>query len=431
MNTLIISDLHIASGATLPNKNCLPTNKGLLDFLEYYSNNRINNEPWTLIINGDAIDFMSAVVLANAETEVSLDDRLHGLHSTVEKTEIKLRIIMEHFHDFFASLAKFVSIGNQLKIITGNHDLEFSFKEIQALFIEELSKLATSNYDIFVKNINFHSWFYYEPGILYAEHGHQYDEYCSTDYSLSLMHEEKDIVHSISHLGMRYFVSKIPHYNPYNAEEWGFYQYLKWAYNLGVKKALYSLTHYIFLVYKTILLWSKLRRTEEERKFDNDLEIGYLANSNNIRARKLRKLYYLRCMPVTRSLFKLASTYFIDRMLLITIAIVGMIYFAVHLQHHWKATIPGIVLIAGYLLNEVFNKIRFNAPNNMKLRSAAQKVNQLMPAKLITFGHTHSPEVIALKDGATYINSGGWTEDGRYTYILITKDTYELKYWTQ
>lgn len=431
MNTLIISDLHIGGCTNLPNSTCPPTNKNLLDFLTHYSANRIDNEPWTLIINGDAIDYMSANVFPAAEAEASLEDKMHGLGSTVEKTLVKTKVIVEHFKDFFTAVANFVSAGNKLKIISGNHDLEFSFKEIQDLFVDELYKLTACPRETFVNSISFYPWFYYEPGVLYVEHGHQYDEYCSTDYALSMDDDKKNIVPSVSHLGMRYFVSKIPHYNPYNAEEWGFYQYVKWAYTLGIKKALLSLTHYTFLVYKTILLWGRLRKTEEERKFDNDLEIGSVAKDVGIGARKLRKLYYLRRMPVTRSLFKLAGTYFIDRMILITIMITGMVLFAVYLHNHWKFVVPIIVLVAMYLLNKVFNKLRFNAPNSVKLRNAAQEVNKLMPAKLITFGHTHAPEVIALKDGATYINSGGWTEDGKYTYILITKDTYELKYWTQ
>lgn len=429
MNTLVISDLHIAGQAIIPG-NCPPTNKHLLDFLEFYSTNRVEDEPWTLIINGDAIDYLSATIAAPPDMEVGLEDKLHGLGSTIDKTLVKLKIIVAHFQDFFVALARFASAGNKIKFVVGNHDLELSFKETQQLLVEEMAKLAACDYDTFVKSISFHSWFYYEPGVLYVEHGNQYDEYCSTDYALP-MDEKADIIPSIAHLGTRYFVSKIPHYNPYYAEEWGFFQYVKWAYNLGVKKALYSLTHYVILVYKTILLWSKLRLTEEERKFDNDLEIGFMANESKISARKLRKLYYLRKTPVTRSLFMLASTYFIDRIILITLSVIGMILFAVYLHSHWKIVTPIITLITVYLLNKVFNKIRFNAPNNIKLRLAAQKVNNLMPAKIITFGHTHTPEVVPLNNGATYINTGSWTEDGKYTYLLVTKDTYELKYWTQ
>ena len=57
----------------------------------------------------------------------------------------------------------------------------------------------------FEQRVEFRHWFYYVEGLLYVEHGHQYDEYCSFDYQLHPVEGDGNLALSISHAGIRYF----------------------------------------------------------------------------------------------------------------------------------------------------------------------------------------------------------------------------------
>jgi hypothetical protein len=41
-------------------------------------------------------------------------------------------------------------------------------------------------------------------------------------------------------------------------------------------------------------------------------------------------------------------------------------------------------------------------------RRAAAELGALLPVKVVTFGHTHSPELLPLGPGLTYVNTGTW-----------------------
>lgn len=426
-NILVISDLHIGNGFKLFTDGTFhkPHEKGhdkLVSFLNHYIENKIDDSPWRLIINGDMFDFMSIVVY-NKNGLLPDEDEIYGIDNTYEKSIIKLEYIFHHYKDIFYALAKF-GLTNKIEIIAGNHDLELLYSKVQETFTRLMCECV--NFDI-SNNIQIHSWFYYESDFIYASHGHSFDEYCSIDYEFSLL---DDKVHqTVGHLGMRYFVNKMPHYDPYNAEEWGFFDYIKWMYRLGVKKTVSSLIHYGILVYKTFLLWSKLRITEKARKVENDKELFIHSLASNVPFGNIKKLYALSRPPVTRHLLKIAGTYFIDRILISAIGITSAILFAIYLDHHWKIIAPLAVLASIYLLNNIFNKLRFDSPGHIKLRSSAKNIVKLMPAKVVIFGHSHLPEVSPIGNNSTYINSGTWVEAGKCTYILLTKDGHELKYW--
>ncbi len=102
---------------------------------------------------------------------------------TEEGAKEKLRIIVNGHRDLFAGLAKWVADGNRIVILAGNHDVEIRWPGVQRVFkdllenIQENSgKLSAAKKKAFRDRIDFkYSWFYYKPGIFYAEHGGQYE----------------------------------------------------------------------------------------------------------------------------------------------------------------------------------------------------------------------------------------------------------------
>src|ERR1700757_4733256 len=84
-NILVISDLHLGEdlrpgGANVSYLRHLATlERELEKFLAHYSAHRLDGRPWRLVVNGDMVDFMSVMILPEAE-QVTDDeeDRLYG-----------------------------------------------------------------------------------------------------------------------------------------------------------------------------------------------------------------------------------------------------------------------------------------------------------------------------------------------------------------
>jgi UDP-2,3-diacylglucosamine pyrophosphatase LpxH len=113
----------------------------------------------------------------------------------------KLRLIYNGHPQFFKALAWWVGSGHRLVIMTGNHDIEISWPKVQESFKDMLvhdfydlnltnwAKTQKSKKNIknppevpedfildFRNRIDFsRPWFYYKPGMFYAQHGAQYD----------------------------------------------------------------------------------------------------------------------------------------------------------------------------------------------------------------------------------------------------------------
>ena len=52
----------------------------------------------------------------------------------------------------------------------------------------------------------------------------------------------------------------------------------------------------------------------------------------------------------------------------------------------------------------------------------AHAIASRLPVRAVVFGHSHTPEVRALPEAATYVNTGSWTHEGEagLTYFQLT-----------
>ena len=182
-NLLAISDLHL--GADLK-PGARPSRRGfdlqLAEFLDWHAANRKNGIPWRLILNGDIVDFVAITVTPGpeAEFEVRPEERQFGLAAEESKCVWKLRKTFDRHPEVFDALARFLHKGNLLHIVRGNHDSEFHWPAVQAEFnrqlVDRLGLRGAARRRV-EERIQFHPWFYLEPGFLYAEHGNAHDHY--------------------------------------------------------------------------------------------------------------------------------------------------------------------------------------------------------------------------------------------------------------
>jgi UDP-2,3-diacylglucosamine pyrophosphatase LpxH len=159
---LVISDLHLADGH--------PIFEGFGDLQQSaleallsaasYNGSFGNAEDVELIINGDCFEFLFMQPHKKQGT-------------TYPATALsKLEKVIAFHHPFFGALQRFVSQqGRHITFITGNHDVELAFEDIQALIRE-----AISNGQNLKERVNFCNTRFYRPlPDVHIEHGNNYD----------------------------------------------------------------------------------------------------------------------------------------------------------------------------------------------------------------------------------------------------------------
>jgi UDP-2,3-diacylglucosamine pyrophosphatase LpxH len=444
-NILVISDLHLGEdlrpGVTNVSylRHLAKLERELEAFLAHHTTHREGGRPWTLVVNGDMVDFMSVMILPDGAKPDPADhhdeeDRLYGLGFGEKQSQKKLEQVIVRHKGVFRRLAEFVHAGNELVIVVGNHDPEFYYESVQRTLVEWLCGLAVGagaedeQRITFAARIQFCPWFYYQENLIYVEHGHQYDEYCSFDYLLQPVTKDRGgrksgIALSVAHAGMRYFASQIADYNPHNAERWSMLDYVRWALTLGLRGALRLCYLYGMLVWKVVEIWYALRHADLERRAVHGERLKALSDHWKIAHDKLLALDGLRRAPVTRRLGKLLGALFFDRVLMGMVTLIASVVLAMRLPGWWAVWVPFAVLLGFAVLNQVLNRLRLT-PSSLKLRATTQLIQGLVCAPFIVFGHSHAPERVPLRNGGTYFNTGTWASDDEshaFTHLVVTR----------
>jgi UDP-2,3-diacylglucosamine pyrophosphatase LpxH len=467
-NILVISDLHLGEdlrpgGANVSYLRHLATlERELEKFLAHYTAHRLDERPWQLVVNGDMVDFMSMMILPDERPDDGDDDEdhLYGLGFGERQSQKKMERVIARHHGVFSRLGDFVSAGNELVIVVGNHDVEFHYPSVRRTLVEWLCGLSlgmgadeAARAD-FAARISFCPWFYYKKDLIYIEHGHQYDEYCSFDYLLhpvadhqpqrapragadpQKVNRKSRIALSVAHAGMRYFANQVPDYNPRFAEVWGLVDYVKWGWAQGLRGCVRLAYFYGLLVWRLVELWYLLRGVDEERRRVHHERLRELSAHWTIAEEKLLQLDGLRREPVVRRFWKLLAALFIDRMLLGVAALSTAGVLVGYLDGIWKAVGALATVVAFACVNQALNQVRLKSSAN-SLRAATKLIQGLVCAPLIVFGHSHTPEIVPLAGGATYFNTGTWASDDvrhSFTHLMVVSDENgapraELRQW--
>lgn len=158
---VFVSDLHLSrhgfgGPARVPNE--LKPAQAFVGFIEHLCNDmRREHSRSRLVLLGDTLEL--------------LDPRLARAPAAVPNVATRLRAIAEANRAVLDALKHAIVMGWELHVVPGNHDMEFSFPHVQALFTEAvLGQLGSSNV------IAFDPWIFLVPGTFYAEHGHQYHD---------------------------------------------------------------------------------------------------------------------------------------------------------------------------------------------------------------------------------------------------------------
>jgi len=347
-NLLIISDLHLGEDlgcAEGERERLEEVERDLVAFLEYYIWRRLDDRPWRLVINGDMVDFLS-ICLMPAEVNLILglppDDHTYGLGARPHAARAKMQKVLDRHRRVFGALARFVGVGNDLSIVVGNHDAELFWPEVQETFRDGLVALwsadptasdgdARSPEEVRAA-ITFHPWFFYEEDLVYVEHGHQYDGYCSFDsvlYPVTPSGEEIDLNVStaIVHYVDNFYAADCPD---------NYFEYLRWMLGRGLGRAASIFGSYIMANVRLIRLWRQ-RTPEQIRAIrDKHLErLKKLASRYRLPEKVLLELDALRQRPMALELGKIVRGMMIDRLALTGVAIGLLVLYLLFLPWGW------------------------------------------------------------------------------------------------
>jgi len=431
-NYLVLSDVHL--GADLV-QHWRPWTAGRLErvprvdhelgaMLDYYRQRADLDRPWRLVIAGDFIDLMGMSITASAHGCVprTEDERKHGLGSTEDHVCAKIRAVVQRHATLFHKLAHFVDAGHSLVLIRGNHDVELYWEAAQRTFLDALlerSQLQVADPRVradFEARVAFQHWFYYEPGLLYCEHGHQYDPNCSYHHLLApISPSDPDrISYSFADILLRYVVHPTAELSPEGHDKNTLGTYLTLIVHMGFGGSVRLGLRFVGALARAVRTWREhLSEGAAYVRAEHERGMQRLAEVFGLDAERLSELAELWAEPVTAHFRTIFRTVFLDGLALGVCAAVVVGLLGVSGVVSWVGLAAGFALVS--LLMYLYVKHSKVQSPHAALHARAQKLALLMPARYVVMGHSHRPFMQGLTDRSTYVNLGHWAHADEHT----------------
>jgi UDP-2,3-diacylglucosamine pyrophosphatase LpxH len=469
-NLLVVSDLHLGCELKAgivregPAARRAELDRQLAGFIDWHAGHRTEGRPWRLILNGDIVDFV-AITRTPAPGEgtpfsVSDEERELGLAPEEAKCVWKLRQVADAHGEVFDALARFLVKGNAIHIVRGNHDAEFHWPAVQAelrqLLLERAGARSGSMRRRLEKAIEFHAWFYLEPGFFYAEHGNAHDRYSLQSgffEPLAGKATSGEMALPLSSQVLRYFVNRYTKGEELDdADTWGVVEYLKWVFKMG--NPLQIAADYFMMVFRVTypVLRQSLRLSRKvaraagramERKQGPDFASGpsddALAEVRELLGRfvgasegQVRSLLAVASRPAEQSLFDSAQLFYLDRMLL-SLVCLGLAVEGVWLAPGpwWKLVAFAATGILFAVLNAVLARQRKTDAHPLLLQ-AARRVAEIFDVRYVAMGHSHRATSEPVGTTARYFNTGSWTnarQSEGFPHVCVEGRLAELRRW--
>lgn len=447
-NYLIISDLHLQEAEKNPAGRLFYFDHEFAEFLRHYRLFYIGERRWKLIIAGDFIEFL------HVKDRPEPDDKLlQGLR--LSRTDVKfspgteppkslwkLNHILSSHPQLLLALARFVAAGNEIYILRGNHDQELFWPEVQnhfRLLVAQHHPVDKSYLDMKTlaqTRIHFVPWFYLEHGLLYVEHGHQYDPYCSNAHNLYpiVPDNPQQLELALSAFTIRYFASRIQNIDPAAIENINSIpKYLLHLIRNNPGQVALMPAYYLEMVVRTL---GKVRREDKAREsFLDQMEAKIreeIKAEHGLTDETLHAIAELSHSPLLRSRWETIKCFSIDLLVAGTVALIAGVSLS---PAHWGTfhgveVIPVLTGVVFFALALLWKKRmgRFNDHRN--LQEIARAISRILGCRYVILGHSHDPDAHALSeaDGSWYFNVGTWIPrgaEGQFIYLEILKEAAE------
>jgi UDP-2,3-diacylglucosamine pyrophosphatase LpxH len=443
-NILVVSDLHFGEellpGATAERRNAVELGaRAFKDFLRYHAARRLDGRPWRLVIAGDLFDFMSIVVPSTRELPArTADERQFGIDRGTRAGVLRMRLICDNHRELLAEMARFAAAGHYLDIIVGNHDLELLEADVVAELMRQLRAAGLDERS--TPRIRVLPWFLYEPGVAWIEHGHVYDEGCSSEYNLAPTDKDGRIIANADYAATRYLATAVPEIDPHGIEEWSFWGFLRYGWEVGMRslgKLWYSYALFSIALIKSHIAHKSFKGRDHRRRMHRE-RLRRVADDTGVSADTLSAIDRLARTPMTMSFRRLGRMLMLDRFGTFVGAFLLLFLLWVFAPIAWA--LVGTVVVAGGAFAVHAWLGQHHVTSQLPMRAVPQRIKKLVDAPVIVFGHTHDPRWQPLRSGGIYLNSGTWLPATRpglrrsFTHVMIqprpgVMPLVELRQW--
>jgi len=419
---LVVSDLHLAD--VEDHADSWKAHKGsrfvfdedFRSLVRHFVEHADEGDQLTLVLNGDIIDFdLVTAVPDTPPWPVSSAERRRGLDATEPKSAWKLERALADHPVFLATLAEFIAAGHRVVYVVGNHDRELHFPQVQECLINAIEQHARAEGRSLLRGtIQFEAWFFYVPGEIFAEHGQQYDYYTSFRYLLAptvTMDGEQRIALPMGNLSNRYLMSHMGYFNPHSGEFiLNLFSYLfHWLRYYAFSRRSLMLSWFIgsLLVIGKLL---KIKRHLHDTPAEHTAQLQRIARKYDLSQQAIEQLGKLQRPPITHNkMYRALRELWIDRVLIALLMTGGTITLALVNVPLWvKLMVPlsGFPLL--YFIYEYFAQGETIFTIEREFPQHARAVAGTLPARVVTFGHTHYARVIPLSKSTTFVDTGTW-----------------------
>ncbi|HVH42119.1 MAG TPA: hypothetical protein VM925_07235 [Labilithrix sp.] len=418
---LVFSDVHLGSdlndsGPSVPRSTSI--DQDLAALLAHYRQVAPPADRWRLVLAGDFVDFVGMSIDPREGDEITTEptaaERAFGLGGAEDHVRVKLRRIVARHPDVFRELAAFVSEGNAVTFVTGNHDLEMYWDAVQRDFCVLLTSGDARVEDVAAR-VEFEPWFFYREGLAYVEHGHQYDPFCATPYLFAPLcpTDPRRVLQSLSDTLLRYIVRRTPGMKEYGHETRGLASYISWGLMLGARGTAGLFVRFFSAVFRLRDVaraylsegGARLREEHERRLVEH-------ARSKGLPAEQLRAALSLHVTPIGSTPRGVLASVMLDRLSVFVFMILAFI--AIAILRPWMGGYAvyaiGSLLVVWVALHALFSRARPDVDPAALMGVRAAELAKLFPASFIVMGHTHVPTTKPVGE-AIYVNVGSWAEE--------------------
>jgi UDP-2,3-diacylglucosamine pyrophosphatase LpxH len=370
------------------------------------------------VLAGDFVDFMGMSLAAPPASELPSgltdEEHAHGLGSAADHAVLKLEAVAQRHEAVFRALAEVLSQGHRLAVVRGNHDLEWHWGAVQRAFVEALCVHAAGEEQraAIRAAVSFRPWFFHVPGLLYVEHGHEYDPMCGQGDPLSpvCLRDTRRIRLTTSHVLMRYVARPTPGLSTVGHEHVTFAGYCALATSFGLIKGLrlgVRFARATLRLLREVLIY-RWHRSRLDRSTTSRLRA--LARRDRIAHETLAALRRLHVRPGTQSVRAVLSHLYWDRVALVLFAGLGVLFTVASLASQ-ETLLVALAHVASACIIAAVSSARDIDPSH-RMRSSAPQIAEQLGVRYVVMGHTHEPRFDALAGGAAhYVNLGFWGED--------------------
>ncbi|HEY1012513.1 MAG TPA: hypothetical protein VGE07_07375 [Herpetosiphonaceae bacterium] len=446
---VFVSDLHLSNGYSRASGRYDPREDFFYDgefhrFLQYLiGQGKERRRPQRLVLLGDLFDFLqvdnrpfdkhglpepSSPAYADQKVRDFKEkkDPFLGLSTSPSATVWRLERIARGHNEWFRALGEFLQADgrNRIDVIVGNHDIELTWPAAQERFkglIEESVEAPGIG-----AGLHFYPWFLYEPGLFYAEHGHQYDDLNSfaTQMAPTLPDNQELIELPLGSFFVRYVFNKIEARDAFSDNVRPMTRYVAWALRNHPISGLLTLFYQGQMLVKVLRKASHLSDDEHKarlERYHREVVAPYAAQAGaGLSAEQLIAIDNLAEIPSMNSRWRQARQVVLDPLLPLLWVLAPLMLMFRALRQVRRTARAAMAFLAGFAGLLYRERATFRPPSEPEshLRDAAREIDKILRqnggagARFYIFGHTHKTEVYPLgaeNEEPRYLNTGTWT----------------------